>query len=112
MTKTPEQIAMTIHERFASTASSATGERITAMIVAAIEADRAERGPELAVLARGEVFTNDERVEVLDLDHVLGMTKRSEYDADDIAKIEAKLRGHGWESIADDVVEAWEDAEA
>lgn len=41
--RTPEQIAIEIHERFASTASSAAGERITLMKMAAIEADRRQR---------------------------------------------------------------------
>lgn len=87
------------------------GDGVRALMRAAVEADRAQRRPTLVVLARGETLTNDAEAEVLDVEYIL-QTGAAEYAREEIDKIAAQLREHGWDSIAEDVQEAWEDAQA
>lgn len=95
-TKTPEQIAEATHESLPLATTR------VALMVAAIESDRAQRTTPLVVLAHRETWTNDEEVEVIDVDHLLGFGSVDD-TPEEVAAIVEKLRAHGWDGIADDV---------
>ena len=106
--KTPEEIARTTLERIASIhAERLTGQNALSLMVAAIEADRAQPKTALVVLVDGEVVEGP-NVDVLDI----GFTSyrfQHEYEQEDIDGMLASLRDGGFDSQAERLQRWWDD---
>lgn len=102
--KTPEQIADELQNNLPLT----TTERQA--MIAAIEADRAQR-PEPVVVIRDGCAYETPGVEVIDLDFLgyYSVTAHSDFSQEDIDRMLATLAGAGFESSAEDVREWWAD---